>query len=142
MRGYGRSSVYDQHEDYALERIVGDLTGLADGLGIDQAVWVGHDWGAPAVWALASHHPERCHAVANLCVPYQTLEHGVERCVGLVDREVYPQDAYPAGQWDYQLYYEESFDAATASITLSSSRLATYGSASESTPSDTRAYRS
>jgi len=37
---------------------------------LPQAVWVGHDWGSPVVWSLASHHPERCFGVANLCVPY------------------------------------------------------------------------
>ena len=30
----------------------------------------------------------------------------------LVDRSVYPEAEYPAGQWDYQLFYEESFDKA------------------------------
>ena len=33
-------------------------------------MFVGHDWGSPVVWSLASHHPDRCHGVANLCVPY------------------------------------------------------------------------
>ena len=70
MRGYGRSSVYPRHEDYALEHAVADLLELLASLGREQAVWVGHDWGAPVVWSLASHHPERCIAVANLCVPY------------------------------------------------------------------------
>ena len=32
--------------------------------------------------------------------------------IPLVDRSVYPQAQYPAGQWEYQLFYEESFDAA------------------------------
>ena len=70
MRGYGRSSVYPRHEDYALEHSVRDMIELLDALGRDKAVWVGHDWGSPVVWSLASHHPERCLGVANLCVPY------------------------------------------------------------------------
>ncbi len=112
LRGYGRSSVYDRHEDYAQERIVGDMVGLLDALGRERAVWVGHDWGSPTVWNLASHHAERCYGVANLCVPYFTLERGLEPALELVDRDVYPKDRYPAGQWDYQLYYQENFDAA------------------------------
>ena len=32
MRGYGRSSVYDQHDQYAQELIVGDMIGLLDAL--------------------------------------------------------------------------------------------------------------
>src|SRR5271168_299538 len=70
MRGYGRSSVYPRHEDYALSHIVADMIELLDSLGHQKAVWVGHDWGSPVVWSIATHHPERCHGVANLCVPY------------------------------------------------------------------------
>ena len=109
MRGYGRSTVYPRHEDYALMHTVGDMIGLADALGIERAVWIGHDWGAPVVWSIASHHPTRCHAVANLCVPYATLERGYEACLPLLDRSVYPVDEYPFGQWDYQVFYEEDF---------------------------------
>ncbi len=112
MRGYGRSSVYSRHEDYAQEKIVADMIGLLDALGRERAVWVGHDWGSPVVWNIASHHPERCHAVANLCVPYRTVERGLETLVGLVDRELYPTDEFPAGQWEYQLFYLENFEQA------------------------------
>src|SRR5438105_300165 len=55
MRGYGRSGVYDTHADYALEHIVQDMLELLDALGQDKAVWVGHDWGSPVGWSLASH---------------------------------------------------------------------------------------
>ena len=70
MRGYGRSSSYRTHADYALQHSVHDMLDLLAHLGRERAVWVGHDWGSPVVWNLASHHPERCQAVANLCVPY------------------------------------------------------------------------
>ena len=114
MRGCGRSSIYDRHSDYAQEYIVRDMLDLLDSLGRDRAVWVGHDWGSPVVWNIASHHPERCHAVANLCVPYYTLERGLDHTLNLVDRKLYPENEYPAGQWDYMRYYEESFDEAIA----------------------------
>lgn len=114
MRGYGRSSVYPRHEDYALEQSVPDMIGLIDHLGAEKAVWVGHDWGSPLIWSVASHHPERCHAVANLCVPYVAAGFSPDNLVELVDRTVYPKDEFPAGQWDYMRYYEESFPAATA----------------------------
>src|SRR5205807_9875054 len=55
MRGYGRSSVYPRHADYAQEEIVADMIELLDSLGAEQAVWVGHDWGAPVVWGIAQH---------------------------------------------------------------------------------------
>ena len=114
MRGYGRSTVYSRHEDYALESIVADMIGLQDALGAGKTVWVGHDWGSPVVWSIASHHPERCHGVANLSVPYYTLERGLDAIVGLIDRGVYPEDEFPVGQWEYQRFYEENFAAAIA----------------------------
>ncbi len=114
MRGYGGSTVYSGHAAYAQELVVGDMLGLLAALGRDRALWVGHDWGSPTVWNLASHHPERCVAVANLCVPYWSLDRGLDVAVSLVDRSVYPLDEYPAGQWDYQLHYLEDFDGATA----------------------------
>jgi pimeloyl-ACP methyl ester carboxylesterase len=40
MRGYGRSSVYPRHEDYALEQTVKDMLELLDALGREKAVWV------------------------------------------------------------------------------------------------------
>ena len=113
LRGYGRSSVYLDHGDYALENVVGDMLELADGLGFEQAIWVGHDWGSPVVWSIASHHPHRCHGVANLCVPYRTLDLGLDTVVSLVNRDRYPESDYPAGQWEYMRFYEERFDDAT-----------------------------
>jgi pimeloyl-ACP methyl ester carboxylesterase len=109
MRGYGRSSVYNHNEDYAQEHIVRDMLELLDSIGQESAIWVGHDWGSPVVWNLASHHPERCDAIASLCVPYYTIERGLDHTIELVDRKIYPESEYPAGQWDYMRYYEENF---------------------------------
>ncbi len=113
MRGYGRSSVYPELSDYGQRDVVADMVALLDGLGAEAAVWVGHDWGSPTVWSLANHHPERCAAVASLCVPYRTVELGLDHLLTLVDREVYPTGEYALGQWDYMAYYEENFDRAT-----------------------------
>ncbi|MEJ0064954.1 MAG: alpha/beta hydrolase [Caulobacteraceae bacterium] len=104
MRGYGRSSVYRRHEDYALSESTQDMLELLDSLGRETAVFVGHDWGSPVVWSLASQHPDRCHGVANLCVPYIPDGFAPKNIIPLVDRSVYPEAEYPAGQWDYQLY--------------------------------------
>ena len=116
MRGYGKSSVYRQHADYAIEHSVTDMLELLDHLGGERAIWVGHDWGSPVAWALASHHPQRCHGVANLCVPYLKNGFTVRNALPLIDRTIYPPDRFPFGQWDYQVYYEEQFDRATASL--------------------------
>lgn len=114
QRGYGNSTVFPNTEDYRLECLVADMIALIDALSVDQAIWVGHDWGSPVVWSIASHHPDRCRAVASLCVPYAHLERGLDHVVSLVDRTVYPLNQYPAGQWEYQRYYESDFESATA----------------------------
>jgi pimeloyl-ACP methyl ester carboxylesterase len=116
MRGYGRSGVYRRHEDYALEHAVRDMIELLDALGREKAIWVGHDWGSPVVWSLASHHPERCWGVANLCVPYLASGFAPKNLLPLVDRSIYPEAEYPAGQWEYMLLYEERFDQACAAF--------------------------
>ena len=48
----------------------------------------------------------------SLCVPYLASGFTLENVVSLVDRKVYPEAEFPAGQWDYQFFYEESFDKA------------------------------
>ena len=116
MRGYGHSSVYNTHDAYSLKLVVEDMLELIDSLKGDKAIWVGHDWGSPVVWSMASHHPERCSGVASLCVPYATIEKGLEEIIKLVDRSVYPEDEYQAGQWEYMRFYEESFSEATATM--------------------------
>ena len=114
MRGYGRSSVPPRQDDYALEHIATDMIELLDSLGHDKAVWVGHDWGSPVVWGIASHHPDRCHGVANLCVPYFPKGFTAAAAIELIDRGIYPEAEFPAGQWEYQLFYRENFDKAQA----------------------------
>ena len=114
MRGYGRSSIYDRHEAYSQEEIVADLIELLNHLGAKKAIWVGHDWGAPTVWSVAQQHPERCHGVAALCVPYIPGGFSPENIIPLANREIYPVEQFPAAQWDYQLFYRENFASAVA----------------------------
>src|SRR5215472_3183757 len=112
MRGYGRSSTYTRHEDYAQERIVEDMVELLASLERERAVWIGHDWGSPVVWNMAAHHPDKTVGVASLCVPYLSQAFTLDNIVALVDRSVYPEAEFPAGQWDYQFFYQESFEKA------------------------------
>jgi len=114
MRGYGGSSVPTTTGAYAVRELVGDMIELHDALGGAPAVWVGHDWGSPVAWSLASHHADRCRAVANICVPYFARGFTLPNLVPLVDRELYPADMYPVGQWDYFLFYREHFAQAAA----------------------------
>jgi pimeloyl-ACP methyl ester carboxylesterase len=104
MRGYGRSSIYTRHEDYALREIVADMMELIEAIGASRAIWVGHDWGAPVVWSIAQRYPERCFGVANLCVPYLPDGFAPETMIALADRTIYPEDKFPAAQWGCQFF--------------------------------------
>ncbi len=70
LRGFGGSSAPQQVEDYDIEQLTGDVAGLLDALEIEQAVVVGHDWGADLAWKFALLYPQRVKAVAGLSVPY------------------------------------------------------------------------
>ncbi|NUP50351.1 MAG: alpha/beta hydrolase [Catenulispora sp.] len=69
MRGYGDSSRPADPDGYDALTLAADLVGLLDALGLADAVFVGHDWGASVVWNLALAHPDRVRAVAGLSVP-------------------------------------------------------------------------
>ncbi|BAN02564.1 alpha/beta fold hydrolase [Ilumatobacter coccineus] len=71
QRGYGNSSRPDDVTEYDIEHLSGDLVGLLDHFGYDDAVFVGHDWGAMVVWWLTLLHPSRVSRLVNLSVPYQ-----------------------------------------------------------------------
>jgi pimeloyl-ACP methyl ester carboxylesterase len=72
QRGYGRSHRPTDVEQYSTEHLGNDVLGLIDqiaGPG-EQAICIGHDWGAFLVWDLAREHPDRVRAVVNLSVPF------------------------------------------------------------------------
>ncbi len=71
MRGYGETERPSAIDQYTLFHLVGDMVGLLDALEVDQAVIVGHDWGAPVAWHAALMRPDRFRAVAGLSVPYR-----------------------------------------------------------------------
>ena len=70
QRGYGNSSIPQEVEDYDIAHLTGDLLGLLDHFGYQDAVFVGHDWGAIVVWNLALMHPKRVSGIINLSVPF------------------------------------------------------------------------
>lgn len=71
QRGYGGSSRPAEVTGYDIEHLAGDLVGLLDHYGYQDATFVGHDWGAFVVWGLTLLHPHRVNAVVNLSLPYQ-----------------------------------------------------------------------
>jgi pimeloyl-ACP methyl ester carboxylesterase len=70
QRGYGETDAPQPIEAYTVHHLVGDLTGLLDALGIEQAAIVGHDWGGVVVWQMALLAPHRVAAVAGVNTPF------------------------------------------------------------------------
>ena len=70
QRGYGHSSRPAAVPAYHADELSADLLGLLDDVGANDAVFVGHDWGALLVWHMARIHPQRMRAVVGVSVPY------------------------------------------------------------------------
>jgi pimeloyl-ACP methyl ester carboxylesterase len=97
MRGYGQSDRPEAIDQYTLLHLVGDMVGLLDALGVEQAVIAGHDWGAPVAWHAALLRPDRFRAVIGLSVPYRPRS------------PVVPTSVMPRREDGvfYQLYFQE-----------------------------------
>jgi pimeloyl-ACP methyl ester carboxylesterase len=71
MRGYGRSSKPQDIRAYGFDAIADDMRAIADALGHERWVSVGHDWGASIAYRTALRFPERTVGVFGLGVPYR-----------------------------------------------------------------------
>jgi pimeloyl-ACP methyl ester carboxylesterase len=71
LRGYGGTDTSPSDEGYALSNLAADVVGLLDALGVEQAVLIGHDWGANIAWACAELFPARVAGLVALSVPYR-----------------------------------------------------------------------
>lgn len=58
MRGANLSTAPQEVEAYRMRHLLGDVRGLAEHLGAERFVLVGHDWGGIVAWAFAIKHPE------------------------------------------------------------------------------------
>ncbi len=70
QRGYGHSTAPTDAAAYGINQLTGDLFALLDHYGKDDAVLVGHDWGAMIVWHAAQLQPTRVRAVVGCSVPF------------------------------------------------------------------------
>jgi pimeloyl-ACP methyl ester carboxylesterase len=98
QRGYGRSSRPDAVDDYDITHLCGDLVGLLDDIGAEQAVFVGHDWGSMVVWQTALLHPERVAGVCGMSVAFSPR---LPAPPTQIWRQVF------AGKFFYILYFQE-----------------------------------
>lgn len=70
LRGYGRTDKPDGVEQYTMQELIADVTGLLDAERIDTATIVGHDWGALLAWQMALLVPERLAGLVALNIPF------------------------------------------------------------------------
>jgi pimeloyl-ACP methyl ester carboxylesterase len=70
QRGYGLTDRPGPVESYDLENLTADLVGLLDHLGVEKAVFCGHDWGGFVVWQMALRHPTRTAGVIGVNTPF------------------------------------------------------------------------
>jgi soluble epoxide hydrolase/lipid-phosphate phosphatase len=49
-------------------------------------------------------------------VPYRTVEYGLDILASLANRDIYPVDQYPIGQWDYQAFHAEQKERCAATL--------------------------
>jgi len=108
MRGYGWSDTPKSVEAYNIMELVGDVIGLLDHEGAEDAIVIGHDWGAIIAPQVALFRPDRVRALALLSVPYQ-----VRTGVSIVD---HLRATDPEGPFSYMLAFqsegvEDLFDA-------------------------------
>ena len=76
LRGYGRSDRPEEVEKYTILDDIGDVVGLVDALGAEQAVIAGHDVGATIAWQAALLRPDIFRAVIALSPPFRSRGFG------------------------------------------------------------------
>jgi len=70
VRGYGGSDKPEPIESYDMVSMTGDIAGLIDALEAEDAILVGHDWGAPIIYVASILHREKIRAVCGMSIPY------------------------------------------------------------------------
>jgi len=84
LRGFGDSDRPSGVEAYGVRRVLGDVLGLLDHLGVGEVRVAGHDWGALVAWALAAFAPERVVRLAAFSVGHPHAFAGA----GLVQKQL------------------------------------------------------
>jgi pimeloyl-ACP methyl ester carboxylesterase len=70
QRGYAATARPTAVDHYAIDHLVADVLGIADGMGISRFHLVGHDWGGIVGWALAAARPERLASLTSVSTPH------------------------------------------------------------------------
>jgi pimeloyl-ACP methyl ester carboxylesterase len=100
QRGYGQTDRPEPMEAYNILELTADIVGLVDALNQEQAIIVGHDWGAVVAWYCSLLRPDIFTTTVLLSVPY----------IPRAWADIRPTDAMKqmVGEKQfYQLYFQE-----------------------------------
>ena len=70
LRGYNTSDKPEGVENYAIDKLVGDVAAVIKHFKQDKAVIVGHDWGGMIAWSFAMAHPDKTDRLVVLNLPH------------------------------------------------------------------------
>ena len=97
QRGYGETECPAPIEAYTQRKLVGDIVGMLDALGIGKCVIVGHDWGGAVAWNTALMARDSVERVVGVNTPFMPRS------------PIKPTDAMramAAGGFHYVLYFQ------------------------------------
>lgn len=70
LRGYNKSDQPKGVENYAMDKLVGDVAAVLEHFQREKATIVGHDWGGAIAWSFAMRHPEKTEQLVILNLPH------------------------------------------------------------------------
>lgn len=70
LRGYNKSDQPEGVDNYAMDKLVGDVEAVVRHFQREKAVIVGHDWGGIIAWTFAMRHPDRTDRLVILNLPH------------------------------------------------------------------------
>jgi pimeloyl-ACP methyl ester carboxylesterase len=70
QRGYNLTDKPGGTRQYTIEKLVNDVAGLGDALGLERFHLVGHDWGGIVAWSFAASRPTRLEKLVILNAPH------------------------------------------------------------------------
>ena len=70
VRGYGESDKPHPIEEYTMKKLTADVIGIVKALGYEEAITIGHDWGAPIAMNTAVLYPKVIKATGTMSVPF------------------------------------------------------------------------
>ncbi|BAT52336.1 putative epoxide hydrolase [Nostoc sp. NIES-3756] len=70
LRGYNDSDKPKEQSAYVMDEFIKDVEGLIRGLGHENCILVGHDWGGAIAWSFAYAHPNMVERLIILNLPH------------------------------------------------------------------------